>query len=76
MEKITLIENDKEVDYDVLFTVKNEKKNKNFIIYTDDTNNLYAAYYDDGKINYIDNKEDQLFIEKVIDIVKKEMGDN
>jgi uncharacterized protein YrzB (UPF0473 family) len=71
MKKIILEENGKDVEYDVLFTFKDEKNNKEYIIYTDDSEYLYAAYFDNGEINYIDNPTDQAFIEKVIDIVKK-----
>ncbi len=71
MKKIVLDEDGKNVEYDVLFTFKDEKNNKEYIIYTDDSEYLYAAYYEYGVISYIDDPDDQTFIKKVIDIVRK-----
>ncbi len=73
MNKIILKENGEDVSYDVLFTVKDEKKNREFIIYTGDSEYIYAALYIDGEINYIDDVKDQKFINDIIDIVKKEV---
>ena len=75
IKKIEIMENNELKEYDVLFTIKDEKQNKEFIIYTDVSSDIdiYAALYDKKtkKIDYIDNRKDQKMIEEIMKIVKE-----
>lgn len=74
IRKLRIFENGETREYDVLFTLKDEKKNKEFIIYTDLNSDIdiYAALYNakENRIDYIDDPRDQVMIDKVIEIVK------
>ena len=78
LKKIKIKENNQLVEYDVLFTIKDEEKNKEFIIYTDVNRDvdIYAALYNkkENKIEYIDDPEDQKMIEEVIKNIKEKMS--
>jgi uncharacterized protein YrzB (UPF0473 family) len=78
LKKIKIKENNQLVEYDVLFTIKDEEKNKEFIIYTDVNRDvdIYAALYNkkENKIEYIDDSEDQKMIEEVIKNIKEKMS--
>jgi uncharacterized protein YrzB (UPF0473 family) len=75
IRKIVINENNRLQEYDVLFTIKDEKDNKEFIIYTDVNSDIdiYAALYDekDNKIEYINNPEDRKMIEEIMKIIKE-----
>ena len=74
IKKIQINENGKLKEYDVLFTIKDEKESKLFIIYTDINSDIdiYAALYNEKekRIDYIDKPEDQKMIEEIIKIIK------
>ncbi len=78
IKKIQINENGKLQEYDVLFTIKNEKENKEFIIYTDVNSgiDIYAALYNEKekRIDYIDKPEDQKMIEEIIKIIKDKIS--
>ncbi len=78
IQKIEILENNELKQYDVLFTIKDEKRNKNFIIYTDINSNIdiYAGIYleKEKRIDYIDNPADQKMIEEIMKIVKEKMS--
>ena len=66
----------REIEYDLLFTVKDEQKNRKFVVYTDlkDPNlDIYAALYDEDKkqIDYIKDKKDQEMIAKILETIKE-----
>lgn len=77
VKKIEIVENGELKEYDVLFTIKDEKKNKEFIIYTDTNSDIdiYAALYDEkeNKLDYISDTKDQKMIEEIMNVVKDEM---
>ncbi len=77
MEKLTIIEEGKPVEYDVLFTLKDEQKQKEFVIYTDlnDPNmDIFAALYDRAskKIDYIEDQNEQKMIAEIVNRIKGE----
>ena len=78
IKKIEIMENGELKQYDVLFTLKDEKKNKQYVIYTDVNSNIdiYAAIYDEksGKLDYIDNPEEQKLISEILNIVKNNIS--
>ena len=78
IRKIEVLENNELKQYDVLFTIKDEARNKEFIIYTDVNSNIdiYAALYNEKekKLDYIDNPKDQKMLEEVMKIVKEKMS--
>ena len=78
LRKIEIMEGDVLRQYDVLFTVKDEVRNKEFIIYTDVNSDIdiYAAIYNekDKKIDYIDDPKDQKMIEEIMKIVKEKIS--
>ena len=78
LRKIEIMENNELKQYDVLFTIKDEKQGKEFVIYTDVNSNIdiYAALYNEKekKLDYIDNPKDQKMIEEVMKIVKEKMS--
>ena len=78
IKKIEIMENGELKQYDVLFTLKDEKKNKQYVIYTDVNSNIdiYAAIYDEnnGKLDYIDNPEEQKLISEILNIVKSKIS--
>ena len=75
IKNLRVVENGEVKEYDVLFTLKDEKKNKEFIIYTDLNSDIdiYAALYNakENRIEYIDNPDDQIMINEVIKIIKE-----
>ena len=76
MEKIKIIEGKQEIEYDLLFTLTDEQKNKQFIVYTDlnDPNlDIYAAEYNEEKkeINYIEDKNVQKMVAQIVETIKK-----
>lgn len=83
-KKITILKDDKEVEYDVLFTITNEKKNIDYIVYTDnsidsDGNiNVYASKYSDNKkeLILINTKKEKKLIEDVIKVIREEINNN
>lgn len=78
IKKIEVLENNELKQYDVLFTIKDETRNKEFIIYTDVNCDidLYAAIYDEKekKLDYIDNPNDQKMLEEVMKVVKEKIS--
>lgn len=75
IKNLRVVENGEVKEYDVLFTLKDEKKNKKFVIYTDMNSDIdiYAALYNEkeNKIEYIDNPDDQVMIDEIIKIVRE-----
>ncbi len=75
IRKIEIMENNESKQYDVLFTIKDETQNKEFIIYTDVNSNIdiYAALYDEKekRLDYIDDPKDQEIIEQIMKSIKE-----
>ena len=74
IKKLKIDENGILREYDVLFTIKDEDSNKEYIIYTDvdsDTD-IYAALYDSktNRLDYIEDEKDRKMIEDIMKIVK------
>lgn len=75
LEKIEIWENNQFVSYDVLFTFRDKKTNKQYILYTDmqDENmDIFAAYYNekDHTIDYITDKKEQEIVARVVETIK------
>ena len=78
VKKIEILEGNELKQYDVLFTLKNEKHNKEYILYTDVDSDIdiYAAIYNEKekRLDYIDNPKEQKMIEDIMKIVKDKMS--
>lgn len=79
IKKLKIDENGILREYDVLFTIKDEDSNKEYIIYTDidsDTD-IYAALYDSktNRLDYIEDEKDRKMIEDIMKIVKDKYSD-
>ncbi len=76
LKKINIMEGSELKEYDVLFTVKDEQNNKEYILYTDMNSDIdiYAAIYNEKerKIDYIKDKDEQEKIKKIFkDVIEK-----
>ena len=77
-DKIITTVNGIETEFDVLFTTHNEKNNKDYVVYTDNTvnekgeTNVYLGRYDDNSILPITSEEKEK-LEKIVSIVQKEI---
>ena len=75
---IKIRQGDLEIEYDLLFTVKDDKTNEKFVVYTDNTidNNgrvkIYLGKYDHDNILPITEK-DKEELEKIVDLVQREI---
>jgi len=75
-------EKGKEVEYEELYSFKNEETGKNYMVYTDNTTDedgslrIYASIYnpdkDDNKLIPIENDEEWAFVEETIDALQGE----
>lgn len=74
----TVLSNGKKIEYDVILTFKNNKNNKDYVVYTDngiDKENklkIYAAIYNPSTLEFIgvpDSKEEWYDIYKLLDKV-------
>jgi len=78
IKKLEIDENGIKREYDVLFSIKNETNNKDFIIYTDlDSDiDIYAALYNEkeGKLEYIKDSNDRKMLEEMIEIIKNNIN--
>lgn len=78
IKKLEIMENGELKQYDVLFTLRDEKKNKQYVIYTDINSNIdiYAAIYDEknNKLDYINDPEKQKIITEIMNIVKNKVS--
>ncbi len=78
-KKIEILENNTIKEYDLLFTIKDNKNNRVYVIYTDLNSDIdiYAALYDENSktIKYINDVKDQKMIEEIMNIIRKRMGD-
>ena len=78
IKKIEINENGMKMEYDVLFTIKNESNNKEFIIYTDIDSDIdiYAALYNEKekRLEYIEDENDRKMIEEMIEIIKNNIN--
>ncbi len=77
MDKLNIINDNEEKEFDILFTINDEKNNKKYLLYKEPNNNtaIFAALYDENnnKISYINNQKDQEFVAKILEVVKKEI---
>ena len=77
-DKIITTVNGIETEFDVLFTTHDEKNNKDYVVYTDNTvnekgeTNVYLGRYDDNSILPITSEEKEK-LEKIVSIVQKEI---
>ena len=77
-DKIITTVNGIETEFDVLFTTHDEKNNKDYVVYTDNTvnekgeTNVYLGRYDDNSILPITSGEKEK-LEKIVSIVQKEI---
>lgn len=73
----TTLKNGSKIEYDVLFTFKNEDNKKNYIIYTDNTydqNNklkVFAAIYDPNTYEFLEVPESQEEWNRIYEIMDK-----
>ena len=74
----TILENGVKKEYDVILTFKNEKNNKDYVVYTDNTYDddnklkIYAAFYNpltSEFLGYVKDKEEWKEIINVLDNV-------
>ncbi len=79
-DKIKVLQDNKEIEYDVLFTTHDEKNNNDYIVYTDNKlneegdANIYLGRYKDKQILPITNEE-KAKLEKIVSVVQKEICD-
>ena len=77
---IKVLQDGKEIKYDVLFTTHDEKNNNDYVIYTDNKlndkgeANIYLGRYKDNEILPI-TKEEKEELERIVSIVQKEVCD-
>jgi len=72
--KMILVEDGIEKEYTVLFTFYNERYNKNYVVYTDDTNdkegnlNIFASWYDDASkgLEGIESDDEWAIIDQMV----------
>lgn len=75
---IKIRQGDLEIEYDLLFTVKDDKTNEKFVVYTDNTidNNgrvkIYLGKYDHDNILPVTEK-DKEELEKIVNLVQREI---
>ena len=74
----TILENGVKKEYDVILTFKNEKNEKDYVVYTDNTYDddnklkIYAALYNpltDEFLGYVEDKEEWKEIINILDNV-------
>ena len=80
-EKIKIMQDSKEIECDLLFTVNDEKKGIKYIICTDNKEDengnakVYLARYEGNKIVSISDKEKKV-LEEIVNLVQKEVCRN
>lgn len=80
-DKVLIIENNKEIKCDLLFTINDEKNNAKYVICTDNTKDekgnvkVYFAKYEGNKIIPVSNKEKEE-LEKIVNLVQEEVCGN
>lgn len=81
--KITILKDGKTVECDVLFRVNDEKKNLEYVVYTDNTKdfngdvNIYvSSYSDDGKLLKVNSDDEMRKINKIIKVIQEEVLNN
>lgn len=78
-ELITIIDEDgKEESFVILFTYENEKRNANYVYFyaeDDEDEVMYARYYDDGTLEYIEDEEEIAEVEEVFATYEAELSD-
>lgn len=78
MKKIEIMENVKLRQYDILFTIKDEKNKKEYVIYTDINSDIdiYVGTYskETKQIDCIEDIREQNKIMKIFEIVKEEIS--
>lgn len=76
MDKISVKKDGAIVEYDVLFTLDDEKKNIKYIAYTDNTKDendntiIYLGRYSDKEVMPVSNEEKEM-LEKVVSLFKE-----
>lgn len=75
-------DNGKEIECEVLFTFESEETNKNYMVYTDNTQDeegnikVYAAIYepdiDETKLEPIESEHEWAIIEKILEELQEE----
>ncbi len=74
----TILENGEKKEYDVILTFKNEKNEKDYVVYTDNTYDddnklkIYAAFYNPLTtefLGYVEDKEEWKEIIQILDNV-------
>ncbi|MGI6644229.1 MAG: DUF1292 domain-containing protein [Bacilli bacterium] len=67
--QITIIDEDgKEYNLEILFTYENEERKQKYVFFFDPENDeevMYARYFDDGRLEYIEDEEEQKECEEV-----------
>ena len=75
---IKIRQGDLEIEYDLLFTVKDDKTNEKFVVYTDNTIDnegkvrIYLGKYDHENILPVTDK-DKEELEKIVSLVEEEI---
>ena len=80
-DKIFIVKDDIRIEYDVLFTINDEKKEIKYVVYTDNSINddgdarVYLARYENNRIISVSDEERKA-LEEIVNIVQKEVCKN
>ena len=75
---IKIRQGDVEIEYNLLFTVIDDKTNEKFVVYTDNTidkngkEKIYLGKYDNKKVMPVSDK-DKEELERIVDLVHREV---